>query len=131
VAALGTVALAGCSALGGSNDFREFETRLRERSVDVKRISEDFRRWIVEYYPNRESESAFEAEMATIGTVYAETVPPASENPNHGSLKCILFDDQRNRTGSYEIRAEWARAHASGELSESAYLDRIRAALER
>lgn len=129
VVALGTVALAGCSALGESSSFQTFERRLRERNVDLKRISEDFRRWIVEYFPDRASEHAFESEQATVASVYAATVPTPAENPNHASLKCILFDERRVRTGSYEIRAEWARAYATEELTESAYLERVRSTL--
>ncbi|MFB6155977.1 MAG: hypothetical protein ABEJ22_08780, partial [Haloferacaceae archaeon] len=114
-----------------SSNFREFERRLRERSVDVKRISEDFRRWIVEYYPDTSTQSAFEAEVATVASVYAGTVPPEGENANHQFLECILFDDRKTRTGSYEIRASWARERAAGTLTESAYLEKIHATVER
>jgi len=122
----GVGALAGCLSLGESPQFRTFERRVREQGIRVKRVAEDHRRWILEYYPERLAGAAFHEELETVATVYAETVPTPSESGSHRSLKGILFDDRKNRVGVYEIAAEWARARRDGSLSRDEYVGRVR-----
>lgn len=116
--------VAGCTSVGESDRFRAFEERVRGSGVDVKRLAEDYRRWILEYYPVRESDAAFEAEVFAIAELYAETVPAAGGG-GHERLKCITFDASRTRTGSYEVLAAWARGYAEGSVSRETYLDRV------
>jgi hypothetical protein len=122
----GVGALAGCVSYGESAQFRAFERRVRDRGIRVKRVAEDYRRWILEYYPEGLTGAAFREELETVAAVYAETVPTPDESESHRSLKGILFDDRTNRVGSYEIPAEWARARRAGSLSSEDYVERVR-----
>jgi len=122
-------ALAGCLSLGESSQFRAFERRVRDQGIQVKRVAEDHRRWILEYYPERLDGAAFREELETVATIYAETVPTSAERESHGSLKGILFDERKDRVGVYEIPAEWARARRDGSLSRDEYVERVREAV--
>lgn len=124
--ALGGVALSGCVTPGESDGFRAFEARLRERDVRIKRVAADFRRWVLEYYPRRES---LRAELGVVGGAYAETVPATGEDGNHRHLEGVRLDEGNARIDAYTVRADWARARAAGTLSEDAYLDRIASTL--
>jgi len=124
-AGAGVCALAGCVSLGESPQFRSFERRVRDRGIRVKRVAEDYRRWILEYYPEGQTGAAFREELETVAAIYAATVPTPDESESHRSLKGILFDEQKSRVGGYEIAAEWARARRAGSLSSDEYVERV------
>lgn len=123
--------VAGCLDGGASENFSTFERRLRDRGVDVARISRDVRRWFVEYRPDGAGREALRSEMRTIAGLYADTVPAESEAPSHRLLECFLVRPNGTRFGSYTIQAEWARRHAAGSLTEEEYLRRVEATLDR
>lgn len=127
VAALVVVGVVG--SFGGlmiadepSEQFQEFDQQVRNEGVDVRNTAEEERRWVLEYYVPSTGRLQ---ELGAIARIYSETVPSASEDPDHRQLDIITFDADDSRLGSLSINAESARQYRSGEISEAEYLRQI------
>lgn len=121
---------AGCVGRRTGERFASFRRRLGTAGVDVARISRDVRRWFLEYFPDRSSETAFRAEVDDVALAYAATVPPESEASSHRLLECFLLAPNRTRFDDYTIAAGLARRRAAGSVTEADYLRRVHASLD-
>ncbi|MFB6116939.1 hypothetical protein [Halosegnis sp.] len=119
LAAVGTLVLgAGCGEPSAATQFRR---RLRTGDIAVRALSETKDAWVLEYLTAASNTADLRGEARRVAVAYAATVPAG----DHRLDATAVADAADALSAEWYAEGTWARAHAAGDLSTAAYLDRV------
>lgn len=106
------------------------QTELTDRDVDVYDLFRYESSVVLDYFTDAEDETdeALDEEIVAISRAFAEVVEEFDQNLEQ--MECVALLNEEEFLDQFQIRAEWARQYAAGDLSDEEYTRNVVDTLE-
>lgn len=116
--------------IGQGENIQTLQTELEDRDVDVHNLFRDGPFIVLDYFTAAEDENdeALDEEIVAISRAFAEVVEGFDQDLD--TMECLALVDEETYVDIFQIRAEWARQYAAGDLSDEEYTQNVVDTLE-